>query len=107
VKVRFTYETRSDVPAGTILGLEVGADVGRFTVGRSEDPHVFAWTSDMSAGRATLSQMLRAPLPDEAEMVARALERPRRDRLLDASLRAAARLVEKVAPRLSRRPPAG
>jgi hypothetical protein len=96
--------TRADVPAGSITRVALGCDAARFEVVRESDPLVFSWTSEVP-GRAPLRQALHVGMHDESVLLARGVECPRRDRLLEASLRMGSRIVRTVAPRLSQPPP--
>ena len=102
VVVRFDARARSDVPAGSILRVGLECDGARFEVTRADDPHVFLWSRE-APGAPVPPQTLRIGIPEEAALLIRCLERPKRDPLLETSLHVATRIVRPVAPRLSTR----
>lgn len=110
VKVRFVYDKRAGVHDGSLTRIAMVSDAGegktaRFELARQpEDPQVMSWSSELP-GVTTPPQMLRFASHDESELLLRTLERPTRDRLLEASLLSASRFVRAVAPRLSAPPP--
>ena len=110
VTVRFDRDKRPGVNDGAITHLELLSDVGggkkaTFQISRAPgDPKATTWTCDVP-GVVIPSQTVRIGSHEEARLLSRSLERPTRDRLLDASLLAASRIVKQVAPRLSERPP--
>jgi glucose-6-phosphate dehydrogenase assembly protein OpcA len=108
VKLRFVQEKRTGVHDGAITRIEMKCAAGgkraRFELARQEDPNVMQWSCEVP-DVATPTQMLKFASHDEADLLTRTLERPSRDRLLEASLRSAMMLVRPVAPRLSERPP--
>jgi glucose-6-phosphate dehydrogenase assembly protein OpcA len=104
VVARFERRDRADVPPGAILSLSLQCRDSRFEIERLEDPCVVRWSRDVP-GTQVPPQTLRVTLADEPSMLVRCVQRPKRDPLLEASLHAASRIVQSVAPRLSMRPP--
>jgi hypothetical protein len=102
--LRFEQHAREDVPAGSITRVALGCGAASFEITRESDPLVFTWTSAVP-GASPMRQTLRVGMHEEATLLARGLECPRRDRLLEASLRMGSRIVRPVAPRVSQRPP--
>jgi hypothetical protein len=102
VVARFEPRSRPDVPPGSILRVTMECDGARFEVERQEDPQVFRWSREAPGAPVPL-QTLRVGIPEEASLLIRCLERPRRDPLLEKSLHTATRIVRPVAPRLSSR----
>jgi glucose-6-phosphate dehydrogenase assembly protein OpcA len=102
VVARFESRPRSDVPPGSILRVTMECDGARFEIERQEDPQVFRWSRE-APGAPVPQQTLRIGIPEEAALLTRCLERPRRDPLLERSLHTATRIVRPVAPRLSSR----
>ena len=106
VVARFEHVRRSDVWPGAITRVELACKEARFDVARgTDDPRSYVWTRDLP-GFPMPPQTLRVGPFDEAAMLVRCLERPRRDKLLEASLQVGSRVVRPVAPRLSA-PPRG
>jgi glucose-6-phosphate dehydrogenase assembly protein OpcA len=105
VQGRFERRRRNDVRPGAVLRLTIECEAGRFDLERQEDPNLFLWTREVP-GVPTPSQVLRVSSHEEWSLLARCMERPRRDMLLEASLLAGSRVVRPVAPRLSMTPPA-
>ena len=102
---RFEQRARPDVSRGDILRARMEcADGVCFEIERQDDPQVFRWSREMP-GASTPPQLLRVLPVGEAALLVRTLERPKRDRLLDASLQIASRILRPVAPRLSMLPP--
>lgn len=106
VTARFEARARGDVSSGAIsrVDIECGGRA-RFSVQRQSDPCVFLWSRE-APGAPPQRQMLHVTMREEATLLLRCLEDPKRDRLLETSLHAAARIVRPVAPRLSQ-PPKG
>ncbi len=102
VTARFAQCPRADVPPGSILRVLIECDGARFEIERQEDPQVFRWSRE-APGAPMPPQTLRIGIPEEATLLVRCLERPKRDRLLERSLHVASRIVRPVAPRLSGR----
>jgi glucose-6-phosphate dehydrogenase assembly protein OpcA len=103
----FDREDRPEVPCGTILGVRFECESARFAIERQkDDPDAFRWSREVP-GVATPAQTFRVAIHDESTLLIRCLERPKHDRLLEASLHAGSRAVRPVAPRLSSRPGAG
>lgn len=102
VVARFEPHPRADVPPGSILRVAIECDGARFEVVRQDDPQVFHWSRE-APGAPVPPQTLRIGIPEEATLLIRCLERPRRDALLERSLHVATRIVRPVAPRLSTR----
>jgi glucose-6-phosphate dehydrogenase assembly protein OpcA len=102
VVARFEQRPRADVPPGSIVRVTIECDGARFEVERQDDPQVFRWSRE-APGAPVPPQTLRIGIPDEATLLMRCLERPKRDRLLEKSLQMAVRIVRPVAPRLSGR----
>ncbi|MDP9035504.1 MAG: glucose-6-phosphate dehydrogenase assembly protein OpcA, partial [Myxococcota bacterium] len=103
VSVRFEPRPRADVPAGSILDVVIESSGARFEVERQADPQVFRWLREV-AGGAMPAQTLRLGMHEEGTLLVRALVTPKRDPLLEVSLRAASRIVQAVAPRRSSPP---
>lgn len=104
VVFRFERDDRPEVPCGTILGVYFECGTARFAIERpKEEPDSFRWSREVP-GVAAPPQTFRVAMHDESSLLIRCLERPKHDRLLEASLRAASRAVRAVAPRLSSRP---
>lgn len=110
VTVRFEHDKRPGVNDGAITHIELlagggSAPTAKFQIARqADDSKITTWTCEVP-GVVVPSQTVRIGAHDEARLLTRSLERPARDRLLDASLLAASRIVKQVAPRLSARPP--
>jgi glucose-6-phosphate dehydrogenase assembly protein OpcA len=102
VVARFEARARADVPSGSILRVAIECDGARFEVVRQDDPQVFLWSRE-APGAPVPPQTLRVGIPEEATLLIRCLERPKRDALLEKSLHVATRIVRPVAPRLSTR----
>jgi Glucose-6-phosphate dehydrogenase subunit len=102
VVARFEARPRLDVPPGSILRVALECEGVRFEIARQDDPQVFLWSRE-APGAPVPSQTLRIGLPEEATLLIRCLERPRRDPLLEKSLHTATGIVRPVAPRLSTR----
>jgi glucose-6-phosphate dehydrogenase assembly protein OpcA len=106
VVARFEHVPRAGVWPGAVTRVEIVCGDARFEVTRgADDPRVFVWTRELP-GSPMPAHTLRVGPFDEAALLARCLERPKRDRLLEASLHAGSRIVRPVAPRLSA-PPRG
>jgi glucose-6-phosphate dehydrogenase assembly protein OpcA len=103
--VRFERKERADVPPGALLAITLEGDCSRFELQRQEDPRVFRWSREVP-GAPMPAETLRCPIHDQAALLVRTFERPRRDPLFESSLHAASRIVRDVAPRLSRLPAA-
>jgi glucose-6-phosphate dehydrogenase assembly protein OpcA len=103
VVARFEGRVRADVPPGSILKVTIECEGARFEIERQDDPHVFRWFRE-APGAPMPPQVLHIGIPEEATLLVRCLERPRRDPLLERSLHVATRIVRPVAPRLSARP---
>jgi hypothetical protein len=102
VVARFEARARTDVPPGSILRVAIECDGARFEIVRQDDPQVFLWSRE-APGAPVPPQTLRIGIPEEATLLIRGLERPKRDPLLEKSLHVATRIVRPVAPRLSTR----
>jgi glucose-6-phosphate dehydrogenase assembly protein OpcA len=103
--VRFEQKPRSDVRAGVITRLLMEAGKARFAIERQDDPRVYRWSRDVP-GTSTPPQTVRLGAFEEASLLCRCIERPKRDLMLETSLRVGSRIVMPVAPRLSELPPA-
>ncbi len=108
VDVRILHDPRGDVPPGALTRIELVAqnDRGeaRFEITRlADDPQAFRAHGE-APGVVIPGQTVRIHDRDEAVLLARTLELPRRDALLEASLEAGARIMRQVAPRISVRP---
>ena len=79
-------------------------EAARFEIERQDDPQRLPLVA-RGPGVATPPQMLRVGAFEEATLLIRCLERPKRDLLLETSLRVGSRIVTPVAPRLSALPP--
>jgi hypothetical protein len=101
---RFEQDHRENVRPGGIVRLAIECGEARFEIARKDDPQVFQWSREVP-GAPVPSQTLRVASLDESTLLVRCLERPKRDRLLEASLLAGSRFVRPVAPRLSVAPP--
>jgi glucose-6-phosphate dehydrogenase assembly protein OpcA len=104
VTARFTQRKQAEVRPGGIVRVAFECPDARFELARLEDPQVYRWSRDVP-GAPTAPQVLRVHSHEEATLLVRALERPKRDTLLEASLDAGSRIVKPVAPRLSMIPP--
>ncbi len=100
VAARFERRPRGDVPPGSVLKVAIESADARFEVERQAEPQIFRWAREIPEG-ATPAQMLRLGMHDETTLLERALGSPKRDPLLEVSLRAASRIVQSVAPRPS------
>ncbi len=99
VTVRFVTIEREGVYPGAIEAVTLSApDGARFELSRGDDPYVLCWSAEAD-GVHSPSQCVRIGAPEEPKMLARTLDRPRRDLLFERSLAAAARLVAPVAAR--------
>ena len=85
VVARFDARPRADVPTGSILRVPIECDGARFEVERQDDPQVFRWSRE-APGAPVPPQTLRIGIPEEATLLVRCLERPKRDPLLEKSL---------------------
>jgi glucose-6-phosphate dehydrogenase assembly protein OpcA len=104
---RFDREDRPEVPCGSLLSVRFECEFARFAIERQkDDPNAFRWSREVP-GVAAPPQTFRVAIHDESTLLIRCLERPKHDRLLEASLRAGSRAVRPVAPRFSSRPGAG
>lgn len=104
VVFRFDREDRPEVPCGTLCSVRFECASARFAIERQkEDPDSFRWSREVP-GVATPPQTFRVAIHDESTLLVRCLERPKHDRLLEASLHAGSRAVRSVAPRFSSRP---
>jgi glucose-6-phosphate dehydrogenase assembly protein OpcA len=101
VTARFAQRPQAQVRPGGIVRVAFECPEARFEVARLEDPQLFRWSREVP-GVPTPPQVLRVASHEEATLLVRSLERPRRDRLLETSLEVASRIVRPVAPRLSR-----
>jgi glucose-6-phosphate dehydrogenase assembly protein OpcA len=98
LELSFPVITRDDVPAGAIVSIDLTSKSGKFHVGRDErDPFVVCWSGERP-GAVVPAQCVRIHPPDVPRILAHILERPIRDPLFEASLRAAAALVGPIAP---------
>jgi hypothetical protein len=104
VVTRFEQRPQPGVRPGGIVRLAMECKTGRFEIQRQEDPQAFRWSREVP-GAPTPPQVLRVLSLDEPTLLLRCLERPRRDPLLETSLKVGSRIVRPVAPRLSERPP--
>jgi glucose-6-phosphate dehydrogenase assembly protein OpcA len=103
--VRFEQKPRTDVRPGVITRVIMDAGKARFAVERQDDPRVYRWSRDVP-GVSTPPQTLRVGAFEESTLLARCIERPKRDLMFETSLRVGSRIVLPVAPRLSALPPA-
>ncbi len=103
--VRFEQKPRSDVRPGVITRLVMEAGQAHFAIERGEDPRVYRWSRDVP-GVSTPAHTVRVGAFEESSLLARCIERPKRDLMLETSLRVGSRIVLPVAPRLSALPPA-
>jgi glucose-6-phosphate dehydrogenase assembly protein OpcA len=97
---RFEQKARSDVRPGVITRLVMEAGKARFAIERLDDPRVYRWSRDVP-GISTPPQTMRVGAFEESALLARCIERPKRDLMLETSLRVGSRIVLPVAPRLS------
>ena len=100
---RFVHHPRADVPPGSILRLAFECEGARFEIERQDDPRLLRWSRE-TPGSPVPPQTLRVDIFEEAALLIRCLERPRRDRLFDRSLHVGSRIVRPIAPRLSSLP---
>jgi glucose-6-phosphate dehydrogenase assembly protein OpcA len=101
VTARFAQRAQAQVRPGGIVRLAFECPNARFEVARLEDPQVFRWSREVP-GAPMPPQVFHVSSHEEASLLVRCLERPKRDRLLESSLQVASRIVRPVAPRLSR-----
>jgi glucose-6-phosphate dehydrogenase assembly protein OpcA len=99
---RFEHAPRTDVSPGSIVRVAIECDGARFEVQRQDDPDVLRWSRE-APGAPVPPQTLRAAAVQEASLLIRCLERPKRDALFEKSLRLGSRIVRPVAPRPSTR----
>jgi glucose-6-phosphate dehydrogenase assembly protein OpcA len=102
---RFEQKPRKDVRPGVITRVLMEAGSARFAIERQDDPRVYRWSREVP-GVATPPHMMRVGAFEEASLLARCIERPKRDLLFETSLRVGSRILLPVAPRLSALPPA-
>jgi hypothetical protein len=105
VMCRFEMKPRPDVRPGVITRFAMEAGKARFAIERGDD-RVYRWTREVP-GVATPPHTMRIGGFEEPALLARCLERPKRDLMLEQSLSTGSRIVRPVAPRLSEVPPAG
>jgi glucose-6-phosphate dehydrogenase assembly protein OpcA len=103
VVARFDHHPRPDVPPGSIVRVALECDGARFDIERQDDPRVFRWSRE-TPGAPVPPQTLRVDIAEEADLLVRCLERPRRDYLFENSLQLASKIVRPIAPRLSSLP---
>ncbi|MGH7269335.1 MAG: glucose-6-phosphate dehydrogenase assembly protein OpcA, partial [Polyangiaceae bacterium] len=107
VVARLVQRPRSDVPPGSVLLVSIeSAPAARFEIERQDDPLLVRWSRDTPAAPMP-PQVLRVAMHEEATLLVRCLERPRRDPLFERSLHAGSLIVRPVAPRLSTMPGPG
>lgn len=106
VVAHFDWKPRPDVRPGVITRFSMEAGKAHFSISRTDDPRVYRWVRDVP-GITTPPHTLRIGAFEEPALLARCLERPKRDLMLEESLRVGSRIVQPVAPRLSDLPPAG
>jgi glucose-6-phosphate dehydrogenase assembly protein OpcA len=104
ILARFEQKPRSDVRPGVITRITMEAGAARFAIERQDDPRVYRWSREVP-GVATPPHMMRVGAFEESSLLARCIERPKRDLLFETSLRVGSRIVMPVAPRLSALPP--
>jgi hypothetical protein len=97
---RFERQPRQDVPKGSIVRMTIECVGARFEICRQVDPQVFRWLREVPSAPVP-AQMMRVGLHEEAALLVRCLEDPRRDRILETSLHTATQIVRPMAPRLS------
>jgi glucose-6-phosphate dehydrogenase assembly protein OpcA len=103
VVARFVHRPRADVPPGSVLRVTIECDGARFDIERQDDPQVLRWSRE-TPGSPVPPQTLRVETNEEASLLIRCLERPRRDGLFERSLYVGSRIVRPIAPRLSSLP---
>jgi glucose-6-phosphate dehydrogenase assembly protein OpcA len=110
VTFHFVHDKRDGVDYGGITRVEMlsgpeGGDAARFLLARpGDDP--YAMVSSYSAPNLSPPpQTFRLERHHEATLLLACLERPMKDRLLEASIRMATKLVHPIAPRMSEAPP--
>jgi glucose-6-phosphate dehydrogenase assembly protein OpcA len=103
VVARFVHRPRTDVPPGSILRISIQCDGASYDIERQEDPRVLRWSRETRASMVP-PHTLRVDLSEDAGLLTRCLERPRRDFLFENSLHLASRIVRPIAPRLSSLP---
>lgn len=103
VTARFERRPRADLAAGAIVRVALECGGALFEIERQDDPCVFRW-SRLVPGVMMPPQSLRIPDESESGLLAQCLETPRRDPLLEASLRVGSRIVQAIAPRPSSAP---
>jgi glucose-6-phosphate dehydrogenase assembly protein OpcA len=105
VTARFSQRPQQNVRPGGIVRVALEGGGASFEIARLEDPATYRWSREVP-GVPTPPQLLRVQSHEESSLLIRTLERPKRDPLLEASLRVGSRIVQPVAPRLSDAPPA-
>jgi glucose-6-phosphate dehydrogenase assembly protein OpcA len=105
VLARFEQKPRNDVRPGVITRIVMEAGKAHFAIDRQDDPRVYRWSRDLP-GVATAPHTLRVGAFEESSLLARCIERPKRDLMFETSLRVGSRIMLPVAPRLSALPPA-
>ncbi len=103
VVARFVHHPRTDVPPGSILRVSIECDGARFDIERQDDPRVLRWSRE-TPGAPVSPQTIGVDIAEEAGLLVRCLERPRRDFLFENSLHLGSRIVRPIAPRLSSLP---
>lgn len=104
VTARFAQRPQDNVRPGGLVRVALEGGGASFEIARLEDPATYRWSREVP-GAPTPSQVVRVSSHEEASLLIRVLERPKRDALLEASLRVGSRIVRPVAPRLSDAPP--
>lgn len=101
VTARFAQRSQKEVRPGGIVRVAFECPDARFELARlDDDAQAYRWSREVP-GAPTPPQVLRVRSHEESTLLVRALERPKRDKLLEASLDVGSRIVRPVAPRLS------
>ncbi len=110
VTFHFVHDKRPGVDHGGVTRVELVCDAAdgkeaRFKVERQADDTKVMLSTSETPGLSPPPQTFRLERHHEATLLLSCLERPMKDRLLEASLRMTTKLVHPIAPRLSERPP--
>jgi hypothetical protein len=110
ITFHFVHDKRAGVDHGGVTRVELlcaaeGGKPARFTIDRQADDSKIMLSTFETPDLSPPPQTFRLERHHEAKLLLSCLERPMKDRLLEASLRMATKLVQPIAPRMSERPP--
>jgi glucose-6-phosphate dehydrogenase assembly protein OpcA len=110
VTFHFVHDKREGVDHGGVTRVVMlcdaeGGKKARFAIERQADDAKVMLSTYETPDLSPPPQAFRLERHHEATLLLSCLERPMKDRLLEASLRTATKLVHPIAPRLSERPP--